>query len=289
MTRPRLATLALVFAATLSCERSADTGLVRWARELIPEPPAARAGAALFAAHCADCHGTDGDGRGPGAASLVPKPRDFRAAVFKFRTTRGQPTREDLVAVITDGVPGTGMPGFPTLSAADRLALAEHVRLVAMRGRFLALCRIRASSGEELTLAGAAREAEQVRAEFAATSLPCPPPPEDAAASARRGAVLFASEVARCVFCHGPAGRGDGPQAPFLEDRWGNRTPPRDLRLGTRVPVTVFQRIQSGVGGTAMPAFAGTLSEEQIWDLAHFVLSLAPAGPATPASGPAHR
>jgi mono/diheme cytochrome c family protein len=53
--------------------------------------------------------------------------------------------------------------------------------------------------------------------------------------------------------------------------------------------VTVFQRIQSGVGGTAMPAFAGTLSEEQIWDLAHFVLSLAPAGPATQASGPAHR
>jgi mono/diheme cytochrome c family protein len=268
------------------CGPELPAGPQRWARELFPADGAARAGAALFATHCADCHGGDGDGMGPRAATLVPRPRDLRAAVFKYRTTRGQPTLEDLVAVITAGVPGTDMQGFPGLAAAERVALAEHVRLVAMRGRFLALCRIRVTAGEMLIGATAARDAEQVRAEFAGAPLPCPPAPADEAASARAGAALFGADGARCAWCHGPAGKGDGPQAAFLEDRSGHRAPPRDLRKGPQDPEVLFYRIRCGVGGTSMPAFDGTLTEEQIWNLAHFVRSLSQPEPPPPA-GPA--
>ena len=38
---------------------------------------AASDGAANFAGMCATCHGPDGKGKGPTAAALNPKPRDF--------------------------------------------------------------------------------------------------------------------------------------------------------------------------------------------------------------------
>src|SRR5579872_338056 len=34
--------------------------------------------ASLFGDRCAVCHGSNGDGKGPGAANLDPKPVDFR-------------------------------------------------------------------------------------------------------------------------------------------------------------------------------------------------------------------
>src|SRR5580765_6321748 len=39
--------------------------------------PSATAGARIYARHCATCHGPDGRGNGPGAPSLIPRPRDF--------------------------------------------------------------------------------------------------------------------------------------------------------------------------------------------------------------------
>src|SRR5262249_31228671 len=39
--------------------------------------PDMRTGAAMYAENCAACHGIAGDGRGPRAAGLEPKPTDF--------------------------------------------------------------------------------------------------------------------------------------------------------------------------------------------------------------------
>jgi len=40
--------------------------------------------------HCAACHGPKGDGNGPAAVWLCPKPRDFSAGLFKFSSTQGK-------------------------------------------------------------------------------------------------------------------------------------------------------------------------------------------------------
>ncbi len=67
-------------------------GAAQWLELRVPERPAAdsasvEAGGAIYEEHCWFCHGEDGDGLGPIADYLWPRPRDFMAASFKFRTT----------------------------------------------------------------------------------------------------------------------------------------------------------------------------------------------------------
>lgn len=82
-------------------------------------------GRELFARNCVACHGTAGDGKGAGAAGLTPPPRDFLDP--KARWTRGRGPL-DLYATLTEGNPGTAMPGFSaSLSVADRWALVHYI------------------------------------------------------------------------------------------------------------------------------------------------------------------
>jgi mono/diheme cytochrome c family protein len=58
------------------------------------------AGAEIYSAHCASCHGADGDGQGPAGARLEPPPTDFTTAEMS-------PYRAYVVT--RDGGPAAGM------------------------------------------------------------------------------------------------------------------------------------------------------------------------------------
>jgi high-affinity iron transporter len=82
-------------------------------------PPDLARGAQLFQESCSACHGADGRARVPIAQTMEPQPTDFHDA--------------DVMAGLTPykafnttsfGVPGTAMPGFPTLSEEERWAVA---------------------------------------------------------------------------------------------------------------------------------------------------------------------
>ena len=76
----------------------------------------------LYAAQCASCHGPTGRADGPAAAALTPPPIAFAdAARARERSVFA------LYQVISQGVAGTAMPAFTTLSDADRWALAFRV------------------------------------------------------------------------------------------------------------------------------------------------------------------
>ena len=79
------------------------------------DPSGAKLG--LFREHCVHCHGITGDGAGPTAAYLNPYPRDYRPGVFKFKSTPtgAKPMHDDLVKIVTEGIPGTAMPSFKLL------------------------------------------------------------------------------------------------------------------------------------------------------------------------------
>ena len=79
-------------------------------------------GASLFHAQCSACHGPQGHGDGPLAAKLDPKP-----AVLSEPLRARERSLFALHQIITNGVNGTAMASFGSLSDDDRWALAFFV------------------------------------------------------------------------------------------------------------------------------------------------------------------
>lgn len=305
--------------------------------------PPTEAGQGLYRQHCSTCHGIVGNGRGTTAALLDPYPRDYRMGKFKFKdTTRSaKPLREDIAYAIKHGVSGTAMKPIPELTDEDIDALVDYVIFLSWRGEFersmlMEGGEIAFEEGE--TLFNDASEDFEEQLEFAQDTvleiadswleaedrikdvpdpgdIPVPATIEELRAglaaegdtplkaSVARGQEVFASEVAACAKCHGPQGRGDGPQQDY--DDWtkewtarigidptdadaqvpliarGALPPrkivPRDFREGLfrggPEPERIYRRIAAGIDGTPMPA--ATLPPEDIWHLVNFVRSLA--------------
>jgi cytochrome c oxidase cbb3-type subunit I/II len=204
--------------------------------------------------HCAGCHGVRGDGNGPAATFLSPRPRDFTAAVFKFRSTPSGalPTDGDLFRTLTRGVRWTAMPPWHDLPERERLALVAYVKSLSPRWT--------EEPAEPVLVPGA--------------------PPRATPALLARGTTLYTS--AKCWECHGESGRGDGPSAAQLKDDHDLPNRPTDfvrgrLKGGASV-ADVFRAITTGLDGTPMPSFADALPAEDRWALAYHVLSLSAWG-----------
>jgi high-affinity iron transporter len=82
-------------------------------------------GAALYTANCTACHGTTGDGKGPAAIALTPRPTDFTASGWAASRTDA-----DLASAIRAGRPGTSMTPFTRLSDAEVADLVAYLRAV---------------------------------------------------------------------------------------------------------------------------------------------------------------
>src|SRR5688500_5697542 len=93
------------------------------------------AGERVYALRCTTCHADDGSGQGAGASGLEVKPRDFREADFRYKSTgEGElPTDADLHATIRNGRIETGMPAFPGLTEADVVAVAHYLKAFSPR------------------------------------------------------------------------------------------------------------------------------------------------------------
>ncbi|MFG0334328.1 MAG: c-type cytochrome [Maioricimonas sp. JB049] len=267
-------------------------------------------GGRLYAEHCQHCHGVSGGGGGPTAPYLNPPPRDYRSGKFKFTSTQtsNRATRDDLVRVIEDGIPGTYMPSFKLLEPDEMQAIVEYVLWLSMRGE---------TELNLVTYFGEFEDAEEVQEyveedfkeefeddiSFLARRWEVSQEPEALVIpkearvavtpeSLRRGRELYVSDKAKCASCHGTEGLGNGPQTlavqkdpdgneyehPGLYDDWGNPLPPRNLRTGIyrggRRPIDLYRRIYAGIKGTPMPAFGTALSDQEIWDIVNYVLSM---------------
>lgn len=219
-------------------------------------------GKAIYFERCSFCHGLLGDGEGPAARYLDPRPRDFTLGTFKFRTTQSGelPTDADLFRTVSRGLSGTAMQAFDSdlikngLTEAERWAVIAYVKTFAVEFEDPDLDPV--ATGKVIAL----------------PANPAPFTPETVA----RGAEVF--ERAQCWSCHGKLGRGDGNKE-FRQDDWGfpirirNVTLPWKIKAGTEVE-DIYMRFTSGISGTPMPSFVKTLSEEDRWDLANYIKSL---------------
>lgn len=255
--------------------------------KLLGEPDASQPelerGYRVYTHYCQPCHGTSGDGNGPAAPYLNPRPRDYRAGIFKFTSTPygSKPRRADLIRTIRYGAKGTSMPAFKLLSPDDLEAVVDYVLVLTHRGELERALVGEALNEEEIAPEYPAEAAEQVVADWHAASdafvQPMTPEPPYDAQSIELGRQAFLTKG--CSKCHGEDGRGQ-TQDNVGTDAWGHPTKAADLTSGMfhggRRPLDIYRRISSGINGTPMPAFKEALSAEPdtIWHLAHYARSV---------------
>jgi high-affinity iron transporter len=85
-------------------------------------------GRRLFLEHCALCHGEGGDGHGERSEGLTRSPRDFTNPNWRQSTT---PRR--VFFAIREGVAGTAMPQWKSLSEQDAWDMAAYVLSLATK------------------------------------------------------------------------------------------------------------------------------------------------------------
>ena len=229
-------------------------------------------GRALYATYCAGCHGEKGDGAGPAARFLSPKPRDLRKGRIKFAAVpAGMPPRdEDLIRILDHGLPGSAMPSFALLAEDEQRAIVAYVR----------------------TFSDAWKKPPG-----APVAIGADPWRKKPAQAIALGEELYHG-MAGCSGCHaayaprakikahlaaaGLPFEGLRPDLyrPIPKDsEWGAPITPPDflvdrLRAGAAHDDLV-RTIGAGVGGTAMPSWASALKNDQLWALAYYVESLA--------------
>ncbi len=231
-------------------------------------------GKALYDRHCASCHGDKGDGLGIAAPFLYPKPRNFQEGKFKVISTINRiPTDEDLMQVITNGMPGSIMVAFGHLSDMERKTLVQYVRELSRLGIEQRLKKAYEDAGDEVDLQQIKKESVRQTTPGDLISLPTDMPKEEQA-SVLRGRALY---MANCATCHGETGRGEGGKDQRDDD--GTPTKPRDFTLGIfkggRDVASLYRRTQIGMPGTPMPG-SPQLKPTEIMDMVHFIRSLAP-------------
>jgi mono/diheme cytochrome c family protein len=237
------------------------------------------AGREAYTQYCRACHGDGGDGKGPAARGLRPPPRDFTAGTFKFGAVAGGslPHDEDLLRVVRDGLHGTAMLAWDGIPDDKVGQIVQYVKTFSPRWK-----------DEE--------PGERVE------TTPDPWKGKEAE-GLDRGRKVYHS-LAQCLSCH-PAYASKPQIATWTKELTGNESvefrddmygamltdsefgvkllPPDFMRSELRSvrpkhrKEDLYRVIASGVGGTAMPTWKGSLPEEEIWALVHFVDALVAA------------
>lgn len=217
-------------------------------------------GKKVYESRCGICHGPKGDGKGLiGIVHRVQQkgmvwkiyPRDFTTGVFRFRSTSTGylPTDEDLLRVITNGIPRAYMPSMTDIPLEERKAAAEYIKTFSKRWK----------------------EEKQGKA------IPVKKPKWiGSTESIEKGKKLY--KDMKCWECHGEGGKGDGPKSDILKDDWGDPVLAFDFTTGAMkmgfAPEDIYKAYTTGLDGTGMPSYEDSLKEEERWHLVSYTLKL---------------
>jgi sulfur oxidation c-type cytochrome SoxX len=201
-------------------------------------PPSPAAANATFAALCARCHGEKGDGNGKVAWYIDPSPRDFTKAAFMTSKPRAR-----FVNSIQEGVGGTSMPPWKRILKDEQISgVLDYVMQTFVK--------------------------EPAR-ELRTRNLPDKNPVESSPQSIASGEQVF---LLRCSGCHGRKADGKGPNSLDILPH------PRNLRnqwfVESVTDRRLFESIEYGVQGTAMPSWIDALSQHDVGDVVNFIRSL---------------
>jgi len=217
-------------------------------------------GKRFYEERCMICHGTNGDGNGlVGVIRMAEKTgrvlkiyaMDFTMGVFKLRTTPTGclPTDEDIMNIITNGIPRSFMPSHNDVSLEEKKAVKEYIKAFSPRWEDEDPCEpIPVKKPEWVGNSGSVVKGEKIYNEM------------------------------KCGECHGEKGKGDGPKADKLKDDRGNQILPFNFITGAlkrgSSPENVYITFTTGLDGTGMPSYEDSLNEEDRWHLVSYTLRL---------------
>ena len=220
----------------------------------------AEMGKKVYQSYCVICHGAKGDGKG--LVDVIHRneksgltwsifPRDFTVGTYKFRTTPTGclPDDGDLMRIVTEGIPRSGMPSHEDVSKQDRENVIEYLKTLSPRWEEEDPCEVIAAKKPQWV--GSAK-------------------------SIMAGEKIY--KDMKCWECHGNQGRGDGTKANDLKDDWGDKILPFNFTTGTlkrgSSPENVYLTFTTGLDGTGMPSYEDSLNEEDRWNLVSYTLKL---------------
>ena len=250
----------------------------------------------LYQLRCATCHGETGAGDGPAADFLYPRPRDFTAGLWKYKTSPGDlpPRDRDLFNSIKSGLTGTSMPAWSSMFTDPQIeGLVKYIKRFDTAGIWAPLDALDEDFDDDghyikdNILVITEQESTQGQIGFSDESVAL-------------GKDIFEEN---CRKCHGEEGRGNITSGEFLDDDWGYRTWARDLTKPWTWRVTevssgnnqtapsteqrdetirnIYTRVSIGIRGTPMPAHRAVdageddaITADGRWHVANYVYSL---------------
>lgn len=276
--------------------------------ELKLDDAALARGSLVYRRWCLQCHGATGNGEPAQAVETGPPPRDYRTGQFKYVSAfppsnlpkkgggaGGKPRRDDLIRTVRNGIDGTIMPAFPSLSPQDVEDVVSYVIHLSVRGEveIASMAKMIKPGDDDPLFTGGEVDWLFLQNEIwvlsnwaLAAKSPIPIPPEpfrtepERLKSAVRGFKLYNASEFGCASCHANYGR-----APQLKwDAWGTVVQPRNLTLGVyrggRRGEDLYARLYGGIYPSGMTAFhdrvttAAPGTPDKLWDIVHFLQAL---------------
>lgn len=221
-------------------------------------------GKVIYKEYCAQCHGFTGKGDGPAASRLEPKPAIHANIPFQKLPI------EYLYNVINHG--GAAMGKSPNMPYWNLTIGQQGVAdvMAYLKATFNGVPEAAAPSGGEGGACVQPRKTAKAPDEFLTKTNPLPP----SAGTMQAGKTLFlkTAQPVACAMCHGEQGDGKGFMGAALVP------PPRNFTCGDMMKHIpdgqLFWIIKNGSPGTGMMFFAA-LPDEQVWQLIHYIRSLA--------------
>jgi mono/diheme cytochrome c family protein len=229
-------------------------------------------GKTTYTEFCMPCHGVDGDGKGVASKGMKVPPRDFTTGIYKFgNVLSGElPHDSHLFTILDKGLHGTAMLPWD-LTTDQKEAVVQYIKTFAPK----------VWEGKDKELGA---EVELIKDPYGMAH---------SSAAIAKGKSIYHGE-ANCQSCHrayiglkelGVLMEEDPREIDMevytqkaQETEWGFQNIPPDFTWDTvRSATTVEElavRLAAGVGGTSMPAWKDTITDDQIWAVAYYVKSL---------------
>lgn len=86
--------------------------------------PELQKGQEIFLQNCSSCHGEKGAGDGAAAASLNPKPRNYKAPASQWKNGK---TEVGILKTLNNGIPNSPMVAYKFLGDENLKLLAKYV------------------------------------------------------------------------------------------------------------------------------------------------------------------